>query len=336
MATIKDIARELKLDSSTVSLALRNDPKIAAATRERIQRMAVHMRYVPNRAAQALRSGRSRTIAFVLWGNIPDEIRETFPDYTLAATTTAFEADYQLLLLQATRQRLADTPINCFPELRQADGALLVGETLDRPGLMALLQSGYPVVHLGERDLDGMTLPFVSADYAQGGRLAAAHLLSGGHRRLAALVEPHPHAPEIPARRLAGFAAVAGTQLLEQWEVERHTPLDGVLTHMLARGITGVFTTEQQIALRLLTLCQAHGIVVPEALSVVSFDDMPAAAISTPPLTCIRQPRDVAGRLGVELLRDLIEGRQPPVTQVLVPCELVRRDSVSPPRMEQA
>jgi LacI family transcriptional regulator len=54
MATIKDIARELGVDSSTVSLALRDHPAIAAATRERIQRAAARMNYAPNRAAQAL------------------------------------------------------------------------------------------------------------------------------------------------------------------------------------------------------------------------------------------------------------------------------------------
>ena len=53
MATIKDIARELGVDSSTVSMALRDHPAIAAATRERIQRAAARMNYVPNRAGLA-------------------------------------------------------------------------------------------------------------------------------------------------------------------------------------------------------------------------------------------------------------------------------------------
>jgi DNA-binding LacI/PurR family transcriptional regulator len=334
--TIKDIARELRLDSSTVSLGLRDDPKIAATTRARIHAAAARLGYVPNRAAQALRRGRSQMIAFVLWGNMPDEIRKTFPDYTLAATTAAFDAGYQLLLLQATAERLAATPIDRFPELRQADGALLVGETLDRRGLTALLQTGYPVVHLGERTLEGVDLPYVSADYTQGGRLAATHLLSFGHRRLAALVEPHPFAPEIPTRRLAGFAAGAGQTLIARRQVDRQAPLEDILSEVLARGITGIFTSEQQLALRLLTLCQARGIGVPGVLSIVTFDDTPAAAVSSPPLTCVRQPRDIAGRLGVGLLRDIIEGRRPPNTQMLVPCDLVLRASVERPPKEDA
>ncbi len=204
-ATIKDIAREVGMDYSTVSLALRDHPRIAVGTRQRIQEAAEHLGYVPNRAAQALRLGRSHTIAFVLWGDNSEQIRQSFPDYTLAATAAAFAAGYELLLLQATAARLAAAGIDRFPELRQTDGALFVGETLDRQGLAALLQAGYPVVHLGERTLEGVTLPCVGADYAQGGALAAEHLLSFGHRRLAALYGPHSGAPEIHERRLAGF-----------------------------------------------------------------------------------------------------------------------------------
>ncbi|HEY8744293.1 MAG TPA: LacI family DNA-binding transcriptional regulator [Chloroflexota bacterium] len=330
-ATIKDIAREVGMDYSTVSLALRGHPRIATATRHRIQQAADRLGYVPNRAAQALRLGRSHTIAFVLWGDNSEQIRQSFPDYTLAATAAAFAAGYELLLLQATAARLAATGIDRFPELRQTDGALFVGETLDRQGLAALVQAGFPVVHLGERTLAGVTLPCVGADYAQGGALAAEHLLGFGHQRLAALYGPHDGAPEIHERRLAGFTDRAGDRVLVQIAVQRETPIEAVLAQVHSAGITGVFATEQVIGMRLLVACSAVGVRIPDDLSVVAFDDLPAAALSTPPLTCIRQPRDTAGKLGLELLRDLIEGRDNVTARQLLPCTLVVRESVAPP-----
>ena len=336
-ATIKDIAREVGMDYSTVSLALRDHPRIAAGTRQRIQQAATQLGYVPNRAAQALRLGRSHIIAFVLWGDNSEQIRQSFPDYTLAATAAAFAAGYELLLLQATAVRLAASGIDRFPELRQTDGALFVGETLDRQGLAALLRAGFPLVHLGERTLEGVTLPCVGADYAQGGSLAAEHLLSFGHRRLAALYGPHSGAPEIQERRLAGFTERAGDAVVAQIAVLRETLLAPVLDQLRAAGVTAVFATEQVIGLRLLSACSAAGLRVPADLSVVAFDDLPAAAVSTPPLTCIRQPRDIAGRLGLELLRDRIEGRPlaPIQERQLLPCSLVERDSVAPPPVDQ-
>jgi LacI family transcriptional regulator len=278
-----------------------------------------------------LRLGRSHTIAFVLWGDNSEQIRQSFPDYTLAATAAAFAAGYELLLLQATAARLAATSIDRFPELRQTDGALFVGETLDRQGLAALLLAGFPVVHLGERTLEGVTLPCVGADYAQGGMLAAAHLLAFGHRRLAALYGPHSGAPEIQERRLAGFTERAGETVVAQLPVQRETALAPVLDQLRAGGVTAVFTTEQIIGLRLLSACATAGLRVPVDLSVVAFDDLPSAALSTPPLTCIRQPRDIAGRLGLELLRDRIEGRPLSGERQLLPCALVERASVAPP-----
>lgn len=330
-ATIKDIAREVGMDFSTVSLALRDHPRIAVATRLRIQQAAERLGYVPNRAAQALRLGRSHTIAFVLWGDNSDQIRQSFPEYTLAATTAAFVAGYHLLLLQATEGRLAQTSIDQFPELRQTDGALFVGETLDREGLAALLRVGFPLVHLGERSLAGMTLPCVGADYAQGGALAADHLLSFGHRRLAALYGPHMGAPEIHERRLAGFMTTGGADVLECLAVERETAMAPIVARLREQGITGVFATEQVIGTRLLSACAAAGVAVPRDMSVVAFDDVPAAALSTPPLTCVRQPRDAAGKQGLELLRDRIEGRPVAAERVLLPCSLVPRASVAAP-----
>ncbi len=334
MATIKDIARELGIDFSTVSLALRDHPRVAVATRQRVRDAAERVGYVPNRAAQALRLGTSRTIAFVLWGSSDDQLRGTCPDYILGGTSAAFAARYQLLLLLATEERLQETAIDRFPELRQTDGALFIGDPLDRPGLTALVRAGHPVVHLGDRSLADIVLPCVSADYAQGGELAAAHLLANGHQRLAVLARPHPDAPEISGRRIAGFAAVAGAALLEQIDVDGQTPMEPVLDRLRRLGITAVFTTETGVALRLLTCCQAANVAIPGDLSIVTFDDLPVAAVTTPPLTCIRQPRELAGQLGVELLRDMIEGRQPAETRVMLPCELVQRASVGPPRTD--
>jgi LacI family transcriptional regulator len=197
--------------------------------------------------------------------------------------------------------------------------------------LAALVQAGFPVVHLGERTLAGVTLPCVGADYAQGGALAAEHLLGFGHQRLAALYGPHDGAPEIHERRLAGFTDRAGDRVLVQIAVQRETPIEAVLAQVHSAGITGVFATEQVIGMRLLVACSAVGVRIPDDLSVVAFDDLPAAALSTPPLTCIRQPRDTAGKLGLELLRDLIEGRDNVTARQLLPCTLVVRESVAPP-----
>ncbi|MCL4544765.1 MAG: LacI family transcriptional regulator [Chloroflexi bacterium] len=330
--TIKDIARELGLDSSTVSLALRNQTRISLATRLRVQEVARQLGYVPNRAAQTLRQGRSRTLSLVLWGNPTTLLPETFAETALSVTNAAFHSDYAVLVWQATEERLLTTPLARFPELRQTDGAVFVGETADREGLAELVRTGYPLIHLGERYLDGVDLPFVSGNFVQGGALAAEHLSRNGHRRMAVLCGRHKHIPEIPARRLAGFARVAGDRLVAAIDVDIGEELDTIVPQIRELGVTAVFSTEPHVALSLLSACRREGVAVPEDLSIVAFDSPPELALTNPPLTCIYQPRDHVGERAVELLAVAIEKGVPVQRSEVFPCTLIERGSVAPPR----
>ena len=326
--TIKDVARELGLDASTVSLALRNRPRIAAATRLRVLEAAQRLGYVPNRAAQALRSGRSHTLSLVLWGSAELELPYTFSEPALSVANAAFHAGYAVLLLQATAERLHEQSIARFPELRQTDGALLVGETQDRKGLMQLVREGYPLIHLGERYVDDGVLPFVSGDFAQGSALAAEHFLTLGHRRMAVLRATHENIPEIPARRVAGFCQAAGEHLVDVVTVDEQTPLAPIIQTLHHQGVTAVFSTAPSVAFRFSFACRDVGMSIPHDISLIAFEDSPEMALASPPITCIRQPRDLIGERAVQLLVSAIEEGHVVEVQELLPCTLIERNSV--------
>lgn len=328
--TIKDIARELGLDASTVSLALRNQPRIAAATRLRVHETAQRLGYVPNRAAQALRSGRSRTLSLVLWGSMESKLPYVFSEPVLAVTDAAFQAGYAVLLWQATAERLREQSIARFPELRQTDGALLAGETEDRQGLMQLVREGYPLIHLGERYVDDGVLPFVSGDFAQGSALAAEHFLALGHRRMAVLRVAHDNIPEIPSRRVAGFCQTAGEHLVDIITVDDQTPLAPIIQTLHRQRVTAVFSTGPSVAFRFSFACRDVGVAIPRDISLIAFEDSPEMALASPPITCIRQPRNLIGERAVQILVSAIEENNSLAeVQELLPCMLVERGSVS-------
>src|SRR5690606_19892937 len=94
---------------------------------------------------------------------------------------------------------------------------------------------------------------------------------------------------------------------------------------------TALFASSDYLAIGALTGLREAGIAVPGQMSLIGFDDMPFAGLLTPPLTAVRQPVEQLGRLGFQLLQQLLAGEAPPALTRL-PVEFIRRHSVGPPR----
>src|SRR5262249_15048901 len=94
--------------------------------------------------------------------------------------------------------------------------------------------------------------------------------------------------------------------------------------------ITAILAETDMLAFGTQRLAGQRGIEVPKDLSLVGFDDIPPAARNVPPLTTVRQPLTEKGEVAYELLQELLAGR--PARHVMLPVELIVRDSTAPPR----
>src|SRR5262249_14061194 len=101
-----------------------------------------------------------------------------------------------------------------------------------------------------------------------------------------------------------------------------------LVTPLLQAGATAVFCYNDMIALGVLLVCREQGVVVPQALSVIGFDDVEMAQYMAPPLTTIHQPKASLGRTAMQVLLDLLDER-PAQSYVLAPT-LVTRGSTGP------
>jgi len=97
-----------------------------------------------------------------------------------------------------------------------------------------------------------------------------------------------------------------------------------------ARHPTALFVSNYELLPGLLDYCRDHAIRIPDDLSVICFDDPWAAASMEPPITVVRPATEEVGRLGAELIIDLVEGRQPPQCQRLLAPQLIVRGSTRP------
>ena len=224
---------------------------------------------------------------------------------------------------------------------------LIDGLILSRAEDMGLIESSQRTVPVVVMDAAGVSgVSTVEIDEREGGRLAARHLIGIGHRRFALLTvlrrdgEPIFHArgesdgrlvaglPNDQARA-SGFLEILADSGIEPGDVpivETFHEQGSSLLLERSAGTTAVFAASDELALELIAAARRRGLTVPRELSVVGFDDIPAAASADPPLTTIVQPTAEKGRAAARML--FAPG---PPSHLMLPVTLVVRASTAPP-----
>jgi LacI family transcriptional regulator len=313
---IREVALRAGVSVGTVSNVLNRPEAVAATTRERVLDAISALGYVRNDAARQLRAGRSRMIAMV----VLDIANPFFTDVIRGAEEVAdgAETSTSLMLLDSAGDAARERRQLAQIEEQRVLGVLITPVDDGRDsGLEQIARRGMPVV-LVDRRSDRPDRCSVSVDDVLGGRLAGAHLLERGHRRLAFVGGP-PGLRQVADRR-AGFAAAlaaAGGGGVELRIVETATrtvgagrEAAGLLAGLPVRARpTGVFCANDLVALGVLQELTSRGVGVPGEVAIVGYDDIYFAAAAAIPLSSVRQPRERLGRAAAELL--LEEVNQP-------------------------
>lgn len=315
--TIRDIARLAGVSTTTVSRTLNHKPDVDPETRERIMRIINEHRYIPSVTASRLAGGKSHLLgAFVpslTWPLMPyilqgiaEVIEQT--TYELVLYSLSHRTDRSALIDRILATGLIDGLIAIYP-----DGIARVEsspDVMDREAsnhLWQVYQQGFPVVVLDDQSLPGQ-LPWVGPDNRIGAYEAAQHLIARGHRRIAHIQGPALY--QCSYDRALGYR-----QALEEAGIALDATLitPGDFTTpggyaaaerllSLADRPTAIFAANDQMAYGVLEAAYAHGIRVPEELSVIGFDDIVPLAPVRPALTTVRQPFQEMGRQAAETL----------------------------------
>lgn len=325
-----DLARIAGVSESTVSRALAGSPRISAETRSRIVELARAASYTINHGARSLRQGRTRTIE-VLIPIEPDNPQLPSDPFYLdllgAVADAVYARGYDLLLSRAAPW-LQETPVNSVLSGR-ADGIIVVGQGRRLAELRQLTATCEPVVVWGA-NLAGEDYTVVGGDNSAGGRIATAHLLHLGRRRIAFLGDPT--LPETRLRHQGYCAALQAAGVPSEPQLTFPAGFDAegasAAAQALARlepEVDGVVAASDVIAMSAIAALTACGRRVPQDVSVVGYDDVSAAAWFNPALTTVSQSIRRGGAALVEALFARMEGL--PAPSVLIPAELVVRGS---------
>jgi len=341
--TLLDIARACGYSVSTVSIVLSEAPlsqNVAASTREQIRKMARELGYHPDAYARSLRRRRSQTVAVLAY-----DLSDPFCIPIVHGIQAGLQpANYLPLLVDANAQRkLFDSYLKMILE-RRAEGVIVIASWIFQETnlLEDIEKNQVPIVIVG-RDLTNRNVNSLLVDNQAGGALALHHLIELGHKRIAIIRGPDELFDTEPrwtgVKRAAAEAGIAIDSKLVFQLPNLTDPTSGfeggleISQKMLASGrpFTAVLAFDDLTALGVMRGLNDAGLKVPEDVSVVGFDDVLPAAVSTPGITTIRQPLKEMGLLASEWTLEAISSRDQlghkPVRLYQAPPQLVVRKS---------
>lgn len=331
--TVSDIARGCGVSRATVSLVLRGSPLVHQDTRARVEAELKKQRYVYNRGAANLRRQTSSSVALVI-----NDLSNPFFAEFAAGVDEALGAEGYVTLLGSTGEspERQQAVLESLIEHGPAGMILSPAEHSDGERVQRLLGTQAAVL-VFNRELPGADWDFLALDNQRGARLATEHLLSLGHRRIA-FFGGHADSSSCQQRRLGYDEAMraAGVIPEPQWLLEcAPTRVEAAkeAASLLGSdaGLTAAVCYNDNVALGLMLGLQARGIRPGEDFALTGFDDIPEAALSTPPLTTLAVEPRVRGRQAAELLLQRVRDRDAPMRRIVAPVQLVVRGSSGPP-----
>ncbi len=336
---MQTVATAAGVSRMTVSNAYNRPDQLTAETRERILQLARDLGYPgPDPAAQSLRRRSTGAIAVVLTSRLTDAFTDPGLVMILHGIAGQLSDAGRALLLVPT------TAAATFPVRHAiADAFILCDLAADDPAVTDALNRHIPVVTIGHPRLPGT--PLVGIDDQRSAAMAASYLLELGHRRFGLLSWQDDNAgpggpqtrPSIPLRS-AGFAGALRRGGIEPASIVRREAANTVeaataaMADVLAlppgQRPTAVFAVTDVLALGVLAAAQSAGIAVPAELSVVGFDNIAAAASSSPPLTTVDHPLVQLGQDAARLALAQLDGQ--PARPRRLRTELLIRASTGP------
>jgi LacI family transcriptional regulator len=331
--TIKDVARLSGVGVGTASRVISGKGSVAPETAERVRTAIRVLNFRPSSAGRAL---ATRTMGML--GLYVPHFSGLYYGPLLQAVDSELRAVGRHMVVAngcgtGDRRQLALDGLE-FLIQRECDGIVVSSNELFDADLLAVYER-FPKLVVLNRQVPGMQWECFGADHGLGGRLAARALVGSGHREIAVIAGAEN--ADDNAARLAGFhaeLAAHGLGVPDALRVAGDFSFEGgshAAHALLASGVpfSAVFAANDQMAMAAISTFSAHGLRLPDAVSVVGYDDSDLAPYTTPSLSTVRIPITEVTRNGCRHLINRCYGTELPVRKDFQP-RMVWRDSIAP------
>lgn len=333
MVTIRDIAQATGVSATTVSNVIHGKAgRVSAETIQNINNAIKQLGYVPNMSARSLVSSSSKVIGFVnhvITKENANFMDDPFHSAAIGAIESALRENGYYLMLRTveTSEELAT-----FIQNWNMDGLFFTGIFKDK-FFDSLAGLHIPVVLIDSY----VRMPEfcnVGLEDFTGSYNATRHLIEKGHRRIG-FASPNIKDGGVLQERFLGYKAALAEasipfdkKLVFQHEMDLASckaASDEIVKHS---DLTGLVVSADIMAAGIMTGLKSHGVRIPEDISIVGFDDIAIAKLISPALTTIRQDMNLKGRLAVDFMLQLLNGKPLETTEITLPTRLIERDSV--------
>lgn len=340
-ARLIDVAQLANVSRATAARALGKYGLVGDKTREKVLEAAQTLNYRTNDIARSMRSGRTSTIGVV----IADIANSFFNNSIRAIIETATRYGYKILVLNTDDNPARELEAVHVLTEKRVDGLIVVPSSVADTGhLTTMGEFGVPFVLL-DRRIEGLETASITTDDVTGSRLAIEHLLAKGHKNIGLLVaaesargfsfsEPKlivsTVADRVKGARLAmadhGLQFDARTIVYSQNAIHLATQAaTALLEH--SPTLTAILTTNEEMALGVITACRNLNRRLGQDISLISIDDTPWAAVFSPAISVVSRPIYALGEAAVsQLVHEIQTGT--PSSALLFQPQLIARESV--------
>ena len=333
--TIKTIAKELGVSTSTVSKALKDSHEISKETKERIQAYADYYNYKPNSLALQLRNQKTKVIGVIL----PKIVHHFFSTVIMGIEEGAIEKGYHIMVCFSNESYKKEVETLKVLSNGSVDGLIvsIANETLENKDFrhfIDLVSEEIPLV-LIDRVVDEILCDKVVVDDVGAGYKATKHLLENGRKKIALLTTPK-HVNVGSLRRLGYEKALIEAYIKTDSnlivEIDEEGDICAQIEKVFEQDIDAVFAVNEIYAAKAMRIAKQKGYKIPEDFSIIGFTDGLISRYSSPSITTIAQHGFVMGKQAVELLIERIEKESEVFKpkKIVISSDLKLRESTKP------
>jgi len=330
-ATIKDIARILKVSISTVSRALRNASDVSQETKQAVQKLSDELNYQPNKFALSLQQKQTHTIGVI----VPNL------DYVLATMVkgideAALEAGYTVMVCQSNEsfgremvntRRVSDSLVDGFI-------ISVSSETKVFDHFKKIQEKKIPMV-VFDRYTPDLVAPCVRLDNKDGLMQSTEHLIEQGYRRIAILAGPKNL--EISNHRLAGYiAALKKNKIKVDQDLIIHCDFNQDYAYVATQELLSmkkrpdaICTISDRMAIGAMLAIKERGLKMPQDIGLVGFNNEPMMSLLSPSISSVEQPAFEMGKVAAKLFIEMMHNNEDmsQVEEILKPKLMIRESS---------
>jgi LacI family transcriptional regulator len=334
--TIRQVAAAAQVSLSTVSRALRNDPKANKETRDRILKIADELNYYPDSLAKGLRQNKTNTIGIIF-----NDLNNPFYSEILSVIGERLNKTNYSMLISYSHYDPAQERANIISMLSKRVDGILISPIDDQSENIELLNKNKVEYVLIDCYPYYNNIGYVFSEHGKGATLATDYLITRGHERILLMTGP-------PGRCMVGHFINGYTSALKKHNIKVNKNLivhaedlsiesgyrtfKGILTeggeingHL---DFTAVVTISDLLAIGIYKVANELGFRIPDDYSIIGYDNIELTSVLTPPLTTIHQPRRRIGMESLSMLIHNIEHDDKIRKKLAFPPYLVKRGSV--------